>query len=168
MIRKKDRSTFFTTNAGLCFVISASYSLSALSYLDFPYLIAAVSTLIEYIIILRIREMIGCCGFVCQCHKTLMQRSNVLSCDCANAWIGFVEVDADVLIRGAYTDWPGSTHDARVFRNFSLHINVIQGHYLDANSTYPLKDSIISIIRIWRHTALCCNPSFRVNCTSTL
>lgn len=124
MIRKKDRSTFFTTNAGLCFVISASYSLSALSYLDFPYLIAAVSTLIEYIIILQIREMIGCCGFVCQCHKTLMQRSNVLSCDCANAWIGFVDVDADVLIRGAYTDWPGSTHDARVFRNFSLRISM--------------------------------------------
>ncbi|XP_056013594.1 uncharacterized protein LOC125676622 [Ostrea edulis] len=54
-----------------------------------------------------------------------------------------VVADCDILIRDAYTDCPGYTHDARVLRNSSLFDNVengqcvVHGKFIISDSAYP-------------------------------
>ncbi|XP_062588991.1 uncharacterized protein LOC134250654 [Saccostrea cucullata] len=61
-----------------------------------------------------------------------------------------IVVDHDMLIRDIYTGWPGSTHDARVFRNSNLFTNATTGNCIDVNkyiiadSAYPLKQWLIT------------------------
>ncbi|XP_056016608.1 uncharacterized protein LOC125677829 [Ostrea edulis] len=61
--------------------------------------------------------------------------------------------DCDMLIRDAYTGWPGCTHDARVLRNSSLFDNsengqcVVHGKFIIADSAYPLRNWLVTPFR---------------------
>lgn len=58
--------------------------------------------------------------------------------------------DDKLLIRHAYSGWPGCTHDARVFRNSSLSEMINTGDriapnmYIIADSAYPLTERLIT------------------------
>ncbi|XP_055999081.1 uncharacterized protein LOC130047721 [Ostrea edulis] len=64
-----------------------------------------------------------------------------------------VVADCDMLIRDAYTGWPGCTHDARVLRNSSLFDNsengqcVVHGKFIIADSAYPLRNWLVTPFR---------------------
>ena len=64
-----------------------------------------------------------------------------------------VVADCDMLIRDAYTGWPGCTHDARVLRNSSLFDKaengqcIVQGHFIIADSAYPLRNWLMTLFR---------------------
>lgn len=64
-----------------------------------------------------------------------------------------VVADSDMLIRDAYTGWPGCTHDARVLRNSSLFDkaengqNVTQGKFIVGDSAYPLRNWLVTPFR---------------------
>ena len=64
-----------------------------------------------------------------------------------------VVADCDMLIRDAYTGWPGCTHDARVLRNSSLFEkaengqSVAHGNFIVADSAYPLRNWLITPFR---------------------
>lgn len=55
-----------------------------------------------------------------------------------------------MLMRDAYTGWPGCTHDARVFRNSSLFDKaengqcVMHGKFIIADSAYPLMNWLMT------------------------
>ena len=58
--------------------------------------------------------------------------------------------DHNLLIRQAFTGWPGCAHDARVLRNSSLYELAESGRYIRpdmfllADSAYPLKSWLIT------------------------
>ena len=58
-----------------------------------------------------------------------------------------------MLIRDAYTGWPGCTHDARVLRNSSLFDIaengqcVMHGKFIIADSAYPLRNWLMTPFR---------------------
>lgn len=58
-----------------------------------------------------------------------------------------------MLIRDAYTGWPGCTHDARVLRNSSLFDKaengqcIVQGNFIIADSAYPLRNWLMTPFR---------------------
>uniref|UniRef100_A0A8W8MT86 DDE Tnp4 domain-containing protein n=1 Tax=Magallana gigas TaxID=29159 RepID=A0A8W8MT86_MAGGI len=64
-----------------------------------------------------------------------------------------VVADCDMLIRDAYTGWPGCTHDARVLRNSSLFDIaengqcVMHGKFIIADSAYPLRNWLMTPFR---------------------
>ena len=64
-----------------------------------------------------------------------------------------VVADCDMLIRDAYTGWPGGTHDARVLRNSSLFDKaengqcIVQGNFIIADSAYPLRNWLMTPFR---------------------
>ena len=61
--------------------------------------------------------------------------------------------DNRMLIRHAYTGWPGSTHDARVLRHSSLYElggnsnKIAQNKYILADSAYPIREWLITPFR---------------------
>uniref|UniRef100_A0A8W8N1K4 DDE Tnp4 domain-containing protein n=1 Tax=Magallana gigas TaxID=29159 RepID=A0A8W8N1K4_MAGGI len=68
-----------------------------------------------------------------------------------------VVCDSDMVIRHAYTGWPGCTHDARVLRNSSLFEDGEQGNaigqrnFIIADSAYPLRNWLITPLRNTGH-----------------
>lgn len=68
-----------------------------------------------------------------------------------------VVCDSDMVIRHAYTGWPGCTHDARVLRNSSLFEDGEQGNaigqrnFIIADSAYPLRNWLITPFRNTGH-----------------
>lgn len=62
-----------------------------------------------------------------------------------------------MVIRHAYTGWPGCTHDARVLRNSSLFEDGEQGNaigqrnFIIADSAYPLRNWLITPFRNTGH-----------------
>ena len=105
----------------------------------------------------------NCVGFIDGCHFRLKSAPNgdpdYTNRKAYNSIQSQVVADDHLIINDAYVGWPGSTHDARVYRNSPLFDMMERGvisqeKCIIGDSAYPLSDHMITPFRDNGHRTL--------------